>query len=193
MTEAERLSIKDVIADRIEPDSDCDQNTTLEEEGDEEKSNETDGKLQKEKQVRFDCSHCPISFMMSSSLEEHLAKKHPNKQNTSNTRSKEILDAIDRKNSNSDGDFFTLNSFKSASDTLKKTNIATITRSPMSTSNSSIVKMVEGAPAKKSNVSIKEEAEIKRKNLTSTTPVPKKKTLVAVKKESSVAEPNQTA
>merc|ERR1719508_319768 len=84
MTEAERLSIKDVISDRIEPDSDCDQNTTLEEEDDEERSNKTDGKLEKEKPARFDCSHCPISFMMSSSLEEHLAKKHPNKQKTSN-------------------------------------------------------------------------------------------------------------
>jgi len=195
MTEAERLSIK-VISDRIEPDSESDQNTSVEED-DEEKSNKTDVKLQKENQARSDCSHCPISFMMSSSLEEHLAKKHPNKPKTSNTRSKEILDAIDRKNSNNDGDFFTMNSFKRASDTLKKTNIATITECPMSRSKRGNVKVVEGDSSKKLDASIKEEAEVKRKSLTSTTPVPKKKTVVNVKKEKkgnvSVAEPNQTA
>eukprot|EP00092_Neocalanus_flemingeri_P006752 GFUD01007294.1.p1 GENE.GFUD01007294.1~~GFUD01007294.1.p1 ORF type:complete len:321 (-),score=92.00 GFUD01007294.1:37-999(-) len=204
MTEEERLAVKDVIKDRIEPDSESDKNMEEEEEADEVKSNKTNGKLEKAKKTRFQCSLCPISFTMSSNLEEHIAKKHPNKQKTSNTKSKEILDAIESKNSNSNGDFLkTRNRFKSAGDTQKKTNFATI--SPVSTSKARIEKVVQGLTDKKSKMSdviIKkgvEEADIERKNLTSTMPVPKKKTSGTSKKEnksddsSLLAEANQTA
>jgi len=220
MSEEERLAVKDVIKDRIEPDSESDQNTTLEEDADEVKPKKAvtmadEAKLKKAvkiadevkpkkaikeaeiKAARFQCSDCPISFTMANNLEEHVARKHPNKKRT---KSKDILDAIDRKNA-IDGEFSkTMKSFKTAGESLKKTSIATIT--PKSTSKPSLEKVVKGLSVKKMNsldVSIKkdgEEVEVKRKNLTSTTPVPKKKT-VAVKKKGDtsvvVAGPDQTA
>jgi len=165
MSEEERLAVKDVIKDRIEPDSESDLNTTLEEEAEEDK---------KPKETVDE--------------EEHIAKKHPKKI----SKSVEILDAIDKRNSNSEGDFNkVMKSFKSANESLKKTNIATL--SP-ATSKGSLEKVVQSLSAKKTA----EEVEIKRKNLTSTTPVPKKKSLTVVKKgqnanNSLIAEPNQTA
>merc|ERR1719154_785913 len=187
MSEEERLAVKDVIKDRIEPDSESDLNTTLEEEAEEDKKpKET---VDEGKKTRFQCDDCPISYIMSSNLEEHIAKKHPKKI----SKSVEILDAIDKRNSNSEGDFNkVMKSFKSANESLKKSNIATI--SPASTSKVSIEKVVQGLSAKKTA----EEVEFKRKNLISTTPVPNKKSSVVVKKSqnannSLVAEPNQTA
>jgi len=196
MSEEERLAVKDVIKDRIEPDSESDKNTTLEEDAEEVKPKKVTKKAEI-KAARFQCSDCPISFTMANNLEEHVARKHPKKKNT---KSKDILDAIDRKNA-IDGEFSkTMKSFKTAGESLKKTNIATIT--PKSTSKPSLEKVVKGLSVKKLNsldVSIKkngEEVEVKRKNLTSTTPVPKKKT-VSIKKNGDtsvvVAGPDQTA
>merc|ERR1712179_453223 len=70
--------------------------------------------------ARFQCDDCPISFPQSSNLEEHISRKHKNKSNKK-SKSKEILDSIDRKNG-LDGEF-TLKDFKTASDALKKTSI----------------------------------------------------------------------
>jgi len=196
MSEEERLAVKDVIKDRIEPDSESDKNTTLEEDAEEVKPKKVNKKVEI-KAARFQCSDCPISFTMANNLEEHVARKHPNKKNT---KSKDILDAIDRKNA-IDGEFSkTMNSFKTAGESLKKTNIATIT--PKSTSKPSLEKVIKGLSVKKMNsldVSIKkdgEDVEVKRKNLTSTTPVPKKKTAAVKKKGDTsvvVAGPEQTA
>ena len=85
-----------------------------------------------------------------------------------------------------------MKSFKSANETLKKNNIATI--SPVNTFKATIEKVVQGLSAKKRA----EEVELKRKNMTSTTSVPKKKSSVNVKKgrqaiNYSIVEPDQTA
>merc|ERR1712129_159395 len=150
------------------------------------------------KAARFQCDDCPISFTMENNLEEHIARKHKKKISLNNSKSKEILDAIDRKNA-IDGEFSkTMKTFKTASDSLKKTNIATI--SPKSTPKATLEKVVQGLSAKKLktlDVSIKkdgEEVEMKRKNLTSTTSVPKKNTSKLNKTgngSTPVAEPGQ--
>ena len=197
MSEEERLAVKDVIKDRIEPDSASDQNTTLEEDTEEVKPKKIKSK-EVTKAARFQCDDCPISFTMENNLEEHIARKHKKKISPNNSKSKEILDAIDRKNA-IDGEFSkTMKTFKTASDSLKKTNIATI--SPKSTPKATLEKVVQGLSAKKLktlDVSIKkdgEEVEVKRKNLTSTTPVPKKNTSKVNKTGNGstlVAEPDQ--
>jgi len=101
MSEEERLAVKDVIKDRIEQDSESDHNTSLDENSEEKSKTEESEKKnlseeKEEKPVRHQCGYCPISYVKSDNLEEHLAKKHPNKK----TKSKVISDALDKKNSN---------------------------------------------------------------------------------------------
>jgi len=215
MSEDERLAIKDVIKEwRVEqekivseeiikeevvkdktegikddPDkSTKDNDTTLEEDAEElvlSKSKPNKSKPEA-KDARFQCEDCPISFTQTSSLEEHRSRKHKNKTTTKKSKSKEILDTIDRKNG-LDGEF-TLKDFKNASDILKKTSKAVLT--PNSSSKSNGGKAVIGLSTKKvknDDVSVDEET-IERKSLSSTIPVPKNKKDGG---SSLVAEPGQ--
>jgi len=187
MSEEERLAIKDVIKERIEENEpESDQNTTLEEDAEvktpkmKTKAETKTATKSETKTARFQCEDCPISFTQANNLEEHVARKHKKKRaDADNTKSKAILEAIDRKNA-IDGEFSkTMKTFKSSGDSLKTTNIATITTK--STPKANLEKVVQGLSTKKlkgMDISIKkdgEEVEVKRKNLTSTTPVPKKK------------------
>merc|ERR1712179_52176 len=214
MSEDERLAIKDVIKEwrieqekvvseevmkeevdkdeskRIKDEPDIsvkDNDTTLEEDAEESAPSKSKSIKSKPeaKAARFQCDDCPISFTQSSNLEEQISGKQKNKSNKK-SKSKEILDSIDRKNG-LDGEF-TLKDFKSASDALKKTSIATLT--PKSTSKSTSAKVVVGLTTKKvknDDVQVNEET-IERKSLSSTTPVPKNKKGGGA---SLVAEPGQ--
>jgi len=216
MSEDERLAIKDVIKEwrieqekvvseevmkeevdkdeskRIKDEPDIsvkDNDTTLEEDAEEVVSSKSKPKPNKSKleaqAARFQCDDCPISFTQSGNLEEHISRKHKNKSNKK-SKSKEILDSIDRKNG-LDGEF-TLKDFKTASDASKKTSIATLT--PKSASKSNTAKVVVGLATKKvknDDVPVNEET-IERKSLSSTTPVPKNKKGGGA---SLVAEPGQ--
>jgi len=158
MSEEERLAVKDVIKDRIEQDSESDHNTSLEEEPEEKnKSQESEvknkfkepeeknqSKENDEKPVRYQCEYCPISYVKSDNLEEHLVKKHPNKKTSS--KSKVISDSLDKKNS--------------------KGKIEKVVQKSQS------IKKLKSSDANEKNT---EEYESKRKNLTTTTPVPKDK------------------
>jgi len=193
MSEEERLAIKDVIKERIEENEhESDQNTTLEEDA-EVKTTKIKTK-EETKTARFQCDDCPISFTQANNLEEHVARKHKKKADTNNTKSKAILEAIDRKNA-IDGEFSkTMKTFKSGSDSLKTTNIATITSKSEPKAN--LEKVVQGLSTKKlkaMDISIKkdgEEVEVKRKNSTSTSPVPKSKngTCISIKKDGEEVE-----
>ena len=214
MSEDERLAIKDVIKEwRVEqekivseeiikegvdkdktqgikddPDNSTkDNDTTLEEDAEEfvlskSKSNKSKPEA---KAARFQCDDCPISFTQASNLEEHRSRKHKDKS-TKKSKSKEILDTIDRKNG-LDGEF-TLKDFKTASDILKKTSKVALT--PNSSLKSNVGKAVIGLSTKKvknDDVSVDEET-IERKSLSSTTPVPNNKKGGG---SSLVAEPGQ--
>merc|ERR1719369_1881473 len=198
MTKEERIAVKDVVKDRVEP------KTTT----------EPDAKTDAIKKPRFQCNQCPISFLMASNLEQHVLKKHP-------MEFLDVLDTFDKKNSESGDEFLnTIKTFQSASDTLKKTNnlppftktnnvsilpigkenVSPIPRGVVSPqrkfktlpsfSKSKIVSPVRGdvkvvSPVSKVKENSKKfnDAGFRRKDLSSTTPILQKKTSMILKRE----------
>jgi len=101
MSEEERLAVRDVIKDRIEPTQPASStnNTvvaTLE---------EMDDTPKPKKGNRYKCAQCPISFSVEVNLKTHMevhqkqAKLKSNKGDKTSERSKEILKAVENKES----------------------------------------------------------------------------------------------